>query len=29
MYFTFYLVYSQKDTIIINQIAHYFSRTLT
>ncbi len=29
MYFTFHLVYSQKDTIIINQIAHYFSRTLT
>ena len=29
MYFTFHLVYSQKDTIIINQIEHYFSRTLT
>ena len=25
MYFTFHLVYSQKDTITINQIAHDFS----
>ena len=24
-----HLVYSQKDTITINQIAHYFSRTVT
>ena len=29
MYFTFHLVYSQKDTIIINQIAHYFNRAVT
>ena len=29
MHFTFHLVYSQKDTITINQIAHDFSRAVT